>query len=738
MRQTTVLDKNWIFYKNPDSGEGENVTLPHTWNAVDGQDGGNDYYRGTCKYACTFEKPEMEQNGKAYLEFDGAAMTADVFVNGAELFHHEGGYSRFRVDVTEHLKEQNQLEVLVDNSDNTKVYPQKADFTFYGGLYRMVKLVTVPENHFCMEYAGSNGIKVTPEVTILDAGAKKADAEVTVELWIEGKSADVMVTVGGEKKSVPVEHGYAKAVFDLTDVHLWDGVDDPYLYTAKAELSDGDIVETTFGCRSFSIDPQKGFFLNGRSYPLRGVSRHQDRAGAGNALTHEMHREDMEIIKELGANTIRLAHYQHAQEFYDLCDEYGMVVWAEIPYITMHMPNGRANTLSQMEELVVQNYNHPSIVCWGLSNEITAATPVDEDLLENHRLLNDLCHKLDKTRFTTMANVFMQETDSPLLEIPDVNSYNLYFGWYLGELEQNDEFFDEYHAKYPDRCIGFSEYGADANPQYQSTNPTHGDYSETYQTVYHEHMLKMIEERPYLWATHVWNMFDFAADGRDEGGKHGVNQKGLVTMDRKLKKDAFYLYKAYWNKEDAFVHICGRRYVDRKEDTTEVKVYSNQTTVSLYVDGTLLETQEGNRIFRFAVPMTGEHEIVAKAGAEEDSIHIRKVEEANPDYVMGEIKDVINWFDDEPYKSDCYSIKDKMSEIQASPKAGAILAELMAQAPGAESRGDVAESVKDNPNLVRMMGRMTLESMLGHMKDSITEEQVKGLNRMLQQIKKGE
>jgi len=539
-------------------------------------------------------------------------------------------------------------------------------------------------------------------------------------------------------KTVAVVDEHAEATFELEHVHLWDGVDDPYLYYAKAELSSGDVTETTFGCRSFYTDPEKGFVLNGRVYPLRGVSRHQDRTGAGNALSYEMHKEDMEIIKEIGANTIRLAHYQHAQEFYDLCDEYGMVIWAEIPYITMHMPNGRANTLSQMEELVVQNYNHPSIVCWGLSNEITAATPVDEDLLENHRLLNDLCHKLDKTRFTTMANVFMQETDSPLLEIPDVNSYNLYFGWYLGELEQNDEFFDEYHAKYPDRCIGFSEYGADANPQYQSTAPTHGDYSETYQTVYHEHMLKMIEERPYLWATHVWNMFDFAADGRDEGGKHGVNQKGLVTMDRKLKKDAFYLYKAYWNKEDAFVHICGRRYVDRKEDTTEVKVYSNQTTVSLYVDGTLLETQEGNRIFRFAVPMTGEHEIVAKAGAEEDSIHIRKVEEANPDYVMGEIKDVINWFDDEPYKSDCYSIKDKMSEIQASPKAGAILAELMAQAPGAESRGDVAESVKDNPNLVRMMGRMTLESMLGHMKDSITEEQVKGLNRMLQQIKKGE
>lgn len=741
------LKDNWMFVKEAEnaadaaSKKGTAVSLPHTWNAVDGQDGGNDYHRGTCWYVTKFQKPELEAGSQVYVEFLGASVIADVYLNGEAVAHHEGGYSTFRVNLTDKLQEENVLAVALNNADNNYVYPQKADFTFYGGLYRMVNLIVVPESHFELDYAGGNGIAVTPTVECDENRVPTGKASVKVETWVTGNADSVVITITGEEsesKTVSVVDGHAEATFELEHVHLWDGVDDPYLYHAKTELSSGDVTETTFGCRSFYTDPEKGFVLNGRVYPLRGVSRHQDRTGAGNALSYEMHKEDMEIIKEIGANTIRLAHYQHAQEFYDLCDEYGMVVWAEIPYITMHMPNGRANTLSQMEELVVQNYNHPSIVCWGLSNEITAATPVDEDLLENHRLLNDLCHKLDKTRFTTMANVFMQETDSPLLEIPDVNSYNLYFGWYLGELEQNDEFFDEYHAKYPDRCIGFSEYGADANPQYQSTNPTHGDYSETYQTVYHEHMLKMIEERPYLWATHVWNMFDFAADGRDEGGKHGVNQKGLVTMDRKLKKDAFYLYKAYWNKEDAFVHICGSRYVDRKGDTTEVKVYSNQTTVSLYVDGTLVETQDGSRIFRFAVPMTGEHEIVAKAGAEEDSIHIRKVEEANPDYVMGEIKDVINWFDDEPYKPECYSIKDKMSEIKASPKAGAILAELMAQAPGAESRGDVAESVKDNPNLVRMMGRMTLESMLGHMKDSITEEQVKGLNRMLQQIKKGE
>lgn len=735
MRKIILLDQNWTFYKNPDSTQGEEVSLPHTWNAVDGQDGGNDYYRGTCKYECHFSRPELETDGKAYLEFDGAAMTADVVINGTKAVHHEGGYGAFRADITQYLKDENKLEVYVDNSDNTKVYPQKADFTFYGGLYRMVKLVTVSKNHFELDYAGGTGIKVTPEVTLTDAAAKKADAKVTVELWMVGDAEAVTVTIDGQQKETPVENGYAKAVFDLANVHLWDGVDDPYLYTAKAELSDGDIVETTFGCRSFSIDPQKGFFLNGRSYPLRGVSRHQDRAGAGNALTHEMHREDMEIIKELGANTIRLAHYQHAQEFYDLCDENGMIVWAEIPYITMHMSDGTENTLSQMRELVVQNYNHPSIVCWGLSNEITAASAVNEELLENHRKLNDLCHALDMTRPTVMADVFMLETDSPMLEIPDMNSYNLYFGWYLGELEQNDSFFDAYHTTYPDRVIGLSEYGADANPAYHSANPERGDYTEEYQCIYHEHMAKMIEERPYLWATHVWNLFDFAADGRDEGGKHGVNQKGLVTIDRKLKKDAFYLYKAYWSKTP-FVHVCGRRYVERTEDVTEIKVYSNEQSVTLFVDGVERETSEGSKVFKFKVPITGTHKISAVSGTCEDEITVKKVQKSNQDYIFNKQGDVVNWFDRDDFKADHYSISDTLGELAQNEMANVIVQRLMAQASA--SRGDVAESVKDNPALQRMMQRMTLVSLLKQAGDAVSEEQMKALNDALQKIPKNQ
>ena len=742
MRKIISLNENWVFTQ---SGQSTGVNLPHTWNAVDGQDGGNDYFRGVCLYTRTLDKPVMEEGTRVYLEVCGAAMSAQVSLNGKLLASHQGGYSAFRVELTEYLQERNELAISVDNGDNDTVYPQKADFTFYGGLYRDVNLILVPETHFDLSYCGAPGIKVTPEVDL-----RTGSARVTVETWQVGQG-DVTITIdgaNGQSQRVSPDGNHATAVFTIENVHLWDGVEDPYLYTAAAALDSGDQISARFGCRHYEINAEKGFLLNGRSYPLRGVSRHQDHKGVGNALTMEHHRQDMAIVRELGANTLRLAHYQHAQEFYDLCDENGIIVWAEIPYITMHMKNGRENTLRQMEELVAQCYNHPSIVVWGLSNEITAASAVNEDLMENHRLLNDLCHRLDATRLTTMANVFMLETDSPILDIPDVNSYNLYFGWYLGELEQNEEFFDEYHSKYPDRPIGFSEYGADANPGFQNSRPEKGDYSESYQAVYHEHMLEMIEKRPWLWATHVWNLFDFAADGRDEGGKHGENQKGLVTFDRQTRKDAFYLYKAAWNKEP-MVHICGSRYVDRAEDVTEIKVYSNADEVSLYVDGKHFATQEGHRVFRFQVPiseghMAGaqgesrekhvtEHVIEARAAGQSESILIRRVEKENPEYIFVKKQDVVNWFDQEALDPDCFSVSDTLADLRANPQAGAIVEQMMAK--GAASRGDVAESVKDNPALQRMMGRMTLISLLKQA-GNIEEESIRQLNRVLQGIRK--
>lgn len=726
MSETIVLNTGWTFTKEEHS---EPVTLPHTWNAVDGQDGGNDYYRGSCTYALQLPAIRLPEGGRAVLQFDGVAMTAVVNLNGQKVAEHKGGYSTFRVDITDVLQDTNNLTVEVDNSDNDTVYPQKADFTFYGGIYRDVTLHILPAAHFAMEENGAVPVKVTPVVT--DLATRRC--EVTVEALVVDADR-VRFSLDGQEMSAPVENGTAKAVFTLENARLWNGLDDPYLYTVTASLDNGETQSARFGCRKFEIDPQEGFFLNGRSYPLRGVSRHQDRKGVGVAITKEMMEEDLALILEMGANTIRLAHYQHAQAFYDLCDEKGLVIWAEIPYITMHMHNGRANTLTQMEELIVQNYNHPCIAVWGLSNEITAASPVNEELLENHRALNDLAHRLDPTRPTTMANVFMLEITSPILEIPDVNSYNLYFGWYLGELDQNDDFFDEYHAKYPDRCIGFSEYGADANPAYQTSAPERGDYTETYQCVYHEHMAKMIADRPWLWATHVWNMFDFAADGRDEGGKNGENQKGLVTFDRKIKKDAFYLYKAYWSKE-AFVHTCGSRYVDRAEDVTEVKVYSNLPEVALYVDGRLQETKQGDKVFTFRVPITGKHSIEARAGGYSSVILVNRVDTPNPNYAMANRREVTNWFDGELDES-CWSVKDNMAAAMADAKVGPILKQIGDKA--AASRGDVAAAVKDNPALVAMMQRamqrMTIEGMLRQAGTDI--EDIKQLNRVLQGISK--
>ena len=731
MRKITVLKDDWKFIQSGLSleqalaGQGERVSLPHTWNAVDGQDGGNDYHRGQCWYVRELTGEELAGDC-VFLEINGAAMSADVYFNGKRLARHAGGYSAFRVELTADRAQKNVLAIAVSNEENDTVYPQKADFTFYGGLYRDVKLISVPREHFELLRDGTPGIKVTPVVDL-----EKHSAAVTVETWQNG--GNVTFTVNGESKIVPSAEGHAQTEFVIENVHLWDGVEDPYLYTAAAKLDSGDAISARFGCRQFRCDPEKGFFLNGRSYPLRGVSRHQDLKGKGNALSRADHAADMAIIRELGANTLRLAHYQHAQEFYDLCDENGIVVWAEIPYITLHMKNGRENTLTQMRELITQCYNHPCIAAWGLSNEITAASPVNDDLLENHRLLNDLCHRMDKTRPTTMANVFMLEIDSPILEIPDINSYNLYFGWYLGELDQTDEFFDEYHEKYPDRVIGFSEYGADANPAFHSSRPERGDYTEEYQALYHEHMLRMIQARPYLWATHVWNLFDFAADGRDEGGKHGENQKGLVTFDRSLRKDAFYLYKAAWNKKEPFVHLCGKRYINRCESETEIKAYSNQPCVALYVDGVKVGEQRGETVFTFRIPLLGEHLIRAEAGEASDTMCVRRVDAPDESYVFNKAAaTVTNWFDSEEIDPACFSIQDTLGELRAHPQAGEIIGRMMAK--GASERGDVADAVKDNPALQRMMARMTLVSLL---KQSGADEQsMKQLNRILQGIRK--
>lgn len=638
MREITKIMKGWEF-TGPD-GTTTTVDLPHTWNAHDGQDGGNDYWRGTCIYRTHFAAPQFNTaSHQVWIQFDGVNASAHVVLNGSPVCNHDGGYSTFRANITELLRDENELTVEVDNSKNDRVYPQKADFTFYGGIYRDVSLMVVSKNHFTLDYFGGPGIRITPTV-------QGADASVQVTTWHDGEGEVSIELLDAAGNTVATGKG-PDITLTIFNAHLWNGVKDPYLYSCKARLVVNGTVEdettTRFGVRSFKVDPKKGFFLNGKSYPLHGVSRHQDRKGLGNAITREMHDEDMALIKEIGANTIRLAHYQHDQYFYDLCDEVGMVVWAEIPYISEHMPNGRENTISQMKELIIQNYNHPCIVCWGVSNEITISTKDKKDMLDNHRQLNDLCHEMDKTRLTTLACYAMCGPFNRSAHITDMVSWNLYLGWYVPGFILNDLWMGFFHLCFPNRPFGYSEYGAEGMPNLHSTHPHRGDHTEEYQAKYHEYMLRCFKRHPWMWATHVWNMFDFAADARDQGGEPGMNHKGLVTFDRKTKKDSFYLYKAWWSDE-AFVHICSKRFVERTGSTATVKVYSNQSTVALYVNGNKVGEQTGEHVFTFKVPLNGELHIQAVAGDRTDESVIRHVDTPNPEYKLHKTKSKsANW-----------------------------------------------------------------------------------------------
>ena len=748
MRTVLNLNAQWAFTKMAETVpeklpvDWEQVNLPHTWNAIDGQDGGNDYYRGTCYYAKNLSRVDLPEADRYYLEFRGANASADLYVNGKPLAHHDGGYSTWRVDITGALETENLIVVAVENGINDRVYPQMADFTFYGGLYRDVNLICVKDSHFDLDYYGGPGIRVTP---VMDGDNANVEVEVYLTGSKLGQTLRFTLLDGEGNVDSTAETTGTKVSFVIENAHKWNGRKDPYLYTAKAELLENgkelDTVTARFGCRSYAIDPEKGFILNGESYPLRGVSRHQDRWGVGNALLPEHHKEDMDLICEVGATTIRLAHYQHDQYFYDLCDERGMVIWAEIPYISQHMATGRENTISQMKELIVQNYNHPSIVVWGLSNEITMKGDSDPDLLENHHILNDLCHEMDKTRPTTMAVVSMCDMDAEYVRIPDVVSYNHYFGWYGGDTSMNGPWFDKFHKKHPTQPIGISEYGCEAL-NWHTSKPTQGDYTEEYQAYYHEELIKQIHDRPYLWATHVWNMFDFGADARAEGGENGQNHKGLVTFDRKYKKDSFYAYKAWLNPEP-MVHLCGKRYVDRVEDVTKVTVYSNQPAVELLANGVSLGVQQNNGLpfFYFDVPNAGTTQLVAVAGELKDESVIRKVDTFNEAYRLKEKGAILNWFDITEVEGHL-SLNDKMSDVLATLQGKLLFMGMMAKMmPKGKDKGEAPKAMgfEINEGMMQMMGGFTvlrLTNMMGMMNIHMTKEQLLDLNAKLNKIKR--
>ncbi len=617
------------------------VDLPHTWNNLDGQDGGNDYYRGTCVYDCLIKKPKFTDGERVYLQFHGVNASAKVILNDKVVCEHDGGHSTFRADVTDYLQDENKLVVEADNSINDRVYPQKADFTFYGGIYRDVEFLIVSKEHFELDYFGGYGLKYETKI-------KEKDAKIRVTTYKNDAAEDTVtrITLLDAEGNLVAQADGDKVVMEVKNVHLWDGLEDPYLYVVKATLlKDGVVVDEiscNAGFRSFKFNYKDGFHLNGRPYPLHGVSRHQDFRGIGNAISKAEHDRDMELIREVGANTIRLAHYQHDQYFYDLCDKYGMIVWAEIPYISEHLANGNENTISQMKELIVQNYNHPSIVTWGVSNEITiSGGKLRKKMLDNHRVLNELCHKMDKTRPTTLACFAMCPHWHPVAHITDLVGWNLYLGWYVPFFWLNDLWIKLWHFLYPKRCLCYSEYGAEGMPNLHSGKPKRGDNTEEYQAKYHEYMLECFKRHPYMWGHYYWNMFDFAADARNQGGEPGMNHKGMITFDRKVKKDVFYLYKAYWNSEP-FIHLAGKRYEYRTEASTEITVYTTEKEVSLYNNGKLVETKTGDKVFKFRMKMKEINHLEVKAGALSDHATIYKTDKLRSEYKLKK-GDSSNW-----------------------------------------------------------------------------------------------
>ncbi len=688
MRINTLLQK--AFFRKAEEAFAE-VALPHTWNALDGQDGGNDYWRGTGYYK--IDLPDPTPGKRQYIQFEGANHIAEVSCNGTVLGTHKGGFSTFRYELTQTMKESgNVLEVAVSNPV-CDVYPQMADFTFYGGIYRDLTLIEVNDAHFDLLKDGTDGVFVTPNPvgkTRLDLFPVCADS-CTVTVTIRNAEGEKVGSVSGNAKAHTV------LVLDVKEPHLWQGVHDPYCYTATAVIEkNGDIqdeVTVTYGYRSFHVDVDTGFYLNGKSMPLRGVSRHQDRKDKGWAISKADHEEDLAIIKEMGANTLRLAHYQHAQYFYDLCDKAGFILWAEIPFISGFRPGKDAydNTMSQMKELVAQNYNHPSICFWGLSNEITLGGD-SEELVQNLRDLNALCKTMDSSRLTTMAQVSTVPMDSQHNYITDVLSYNHYFGWYCGTVADNGPWFDAFHEKNPDRAIGCSEYGADAVLDWHTVKSLNHDYTEEYEAFYHHEMLKCFEKRPYLWSTHAWNMFDFAADARNEGGSVGINNKGLVTYDRKTYKESFYIYQAYWT-DKPMVHVCGERFPNRGPEEQEVIVYSNCDSVTLYVNGEAVKTQnvaDHAAVFRNVPLKDGENTVTAKSGdVEGNTITLNSISEPDPGYIMPRGENDVpvgNWFDgiavgtsdeDMEFPEGFYSVKDTVKDI-AAIRGGKLLVELLA------------------------------------------------------------
>ena len=608
-RQDILLNNDWNFRFSHQVQKGTEVRvdLPHTWNAQDALSGKIDYKRGIGNYEKNlFIRPEWKGK-RLFIRFEGVNNIADVFINRRHIGEHRGGYGAFIFEITGKVEygKENSILVRVNNGEQLDIMPLVGDFNFYGGIYRDVHLLITDETCISpLDYA-SPGVrliqdsvshryaKVRAIVDLSNGSSGNQEVELNVRL-LDGqrvvKEGTKNVNLSGN------EVMQQELTFEIDQPHLWNGRQDPFLYQAEVTLfRNGQMVDRVtqpLGLRFYRIDPDKGFFLNGKHLPLQGVCRHQDRSEVGNALRPQHHEEDVALMLEMGVNAVRLAHYPQATYFYDLMDKNGIIVWAEIPFVGpggyndkgfVDLPAFRANGKEQLKELIRQHYNHPSICVWGLFNELTE---LGDNPVEYIKELNVLAHQEDTTRPTTSASNQMGDLNF----ITDAIAWNRYDGWYGGTPADLGKWLDRMHKDHPEICIAISEYGAGASIYHQQdslvkTVPTSWWHPENWQTYYHIENWKTISSRPYVWGSFVWNMFDFGAAHRTEGDRPGINDKGLVTFDRKVRKDAFYFYKANWNREEPMLYLTGKRNTVRIQRLQTITAFTNLSGAELFVNG---------------------------------------------------------------------------------------------------------------------------------------------------------
>jgi beta-galactosidase len=626
LRTWLSLNSGWRFHKGDvtnaqapafDDSSWTALSVPHTWNAADGADGGGNYYRGVGWYRRHITVPAELAGKMLFLQFAGANQVADVWIDGTHLGQHQGGYSRFRFGATANLTpgRESVLAVKVTNADNPDIAPLSADYTFQGGIYRNVSLYAVDKLAVRMlDYAGPGVYlrqrSVTAASATVDVTAKVFNNNTTSRnVVVRAVITDADGTIVADR-STPAKTVAANAEWDavqtltIANPRLWDGLADPYQYSATVEIRDAtagtvtDTVTEPLGLRSISLDAT-GYTLNGRHLSLHGVNLHQDRGPGGWAETDADHEQDFALIKEIGATTVRMAHYQHDQKDYQLADAAGVVVWAEVPLINSITNSAAftASTQNQLRELIRQNYNHPSIAFWSIGNEQNTDDTPTNTLLAS---LAGLVRSEDPDRISTYANDL--GNDAKVAGHADTTAYNKYFGWYGGSYNDLGPWADSLHKAEPHRTFAVSEYGAGANITQHALNPSGYSSSfhpEEFQSLLHEASWKQLAARPFVWGTFVWNMFDFASDGRNEGGRQGINDKGLVTRDRATRKDSFYWYKANWSAEPT-LYLTSRRWTARTDAATEVKVYSNAAQVTATLNGTSLGAKSSSdHIFKW-------------------------------------------------------------------------------------------------------------------------------------------